>query len=108
MLIIEITKKRYFSLLEQIIMRGFMRKLFFKISLVFVLFGWFSICLAQNNENTNQSQNTLPNSPNEICPILIGESVPKLELTKIDGSSFNLNAAIEQKPTILIFYRGGW
>ena len=44
----------------------------------------------------------------DICPILIGATLPKLTLTKIDGNSFDLNAAIAAKPTVLIFYRGGW
>jgi len=84
-----------------------MGKIFIKISAVFAFCGWLSICFAQTNDD-KKPQYTVANSPNEICPILVGESVPKLELTKVDGSSFNLNAAIEQKPTILIFYRGGW
>ena len=84
-----------------------MKNLIIRISAVLILLGWFSICLAQTNDDKNP-QYTVANSPREICPILIGETVPELILTDVNGSPFNLNAAIEQKPTILIFYRGGW
>ncbi|MCH7826911.1 MAG: AhpC/TSA family protein [Bacteroidetes bacterium] len=47
-------------------------------------------------------------SAEDICPILIGEKIPELILTDIDGKSFNLNNAIANKPTILVVYRGGW
>jgi len=47
-------------------------------------------------------------SAEEICPILIGDSVPELMLRTVDGKLFNLNEAIRNKPTVLIFYRGGW
>ena len=47
-------------------------------------------------------------SAEEICPILIGANVPELTLRTVDGKLFDLNEAIRNKPTVLIFYRGGW
>ena len=47
-------------------------------------------------------------SPGGIRPLLVGAAVPKLELTATDGAPFDLNAALASKPTVLIFYRGGW
>lgn len=47
-------------------------------------------------------------SAEEICPILVGDVVPELSLRTADGKSFSLNEAIWSKPTVLIFYRGGW
>jgi peroxiredoxin len=44
----------------------------------------------------------------DICPILIGQSLPKIVLRTADNAPFDLNAAVAQKPTILIFFRGGW
>ncbi|MCC8408239.1 AhpC/TSA family protein [Mucilaginibacter sp. UR6-1] len=49
-----------------------------------------------------------PDKPTEISPLLIGEKIPAVKIPAADGSLFDLNAAIAQKPTILIFYRGGW
>ena len=49
------------------------------------------------------------NSAEEIHPLLIGMKVPKITgVTRTDGTPFDLNAAFAEKPTILIFYRGGW
>ncbi len=56
----------------------------------------------------NQTAPQLPISAEDIRPILIGAAVPKLTLSTVDGNSFDLNAAITEKPTVLIFYRGGW
>ena len=56
----------------------------------------------------NQRAHQLPTSAEDICPILVGAMVPKLTLTTVEGSLFDLNAAIAEKPTVLIFYRGGW
>ncbi len=47
-------------------------------------------------------------SPQSVTPLLIGADIPKATLKTIDGNSFDLNAAIAEKPTILMFYRGGW
>jgi peroxiredoxin len=42
-------------------------------------------------------------------PLLAGASVPANSLVKdLRGKSFDLNAAIAAKPTVLVFYRGGW
>ncbi|MBD3290084.1 redoxin domain-containing protein, partial [candidate division KSB1 bacterium] len=38
----------------------------------------------------------------------VGSKIPTVHLKKYDGSPFDLNAAVSQKPTVLIFYRGGW
>ena len=56
----------------------------------------------------NQTAHQLPASAEDICPILVGAMVPNLTLTTVNGSLFDLNAAIAEKPTVLIFYRGGW
>lgn len=50
----------------------------------------------------------VPKSAHDIRPILIGQSIPKITLKTPDGKAFNLNKAISEKPTLLVFYRGGW
>ncbi|MXV15803.1 peroxiredoxin-like family protein [Hufsiella ginkgonis] len=50
----------------------------------------------------------VPLKPQDISPLLIGESIPKLVLPKSSGEPFDLNLAVAAKPTILVFYRGGW
>lgn len=60
-------------------------------------------------QTTNAQQpNVFPQKPEEVSPLLIGEQIPTSTLLDAKGKSFNLNAALAAKPTILIFYRGGW
>jgi peroxiredoxin len=39
---------------------------------------------------------------------LIGEKIPGLTLVSVTGETTNLAALFKSKPTVLIFYRGGW
>jgi len=55
----------------------------------------------------SQGEN-IASSANEICPIKVGAKIPPLKLPTVDGNLFDLNAAFSQKPTVLVFYRGGW
>lgn len=42
-------------------------------------------------------------------PLQVGASMPADSVVQtVDGKSFDLNAAVAEKPTVLIFYRGGW
>lgn len=50
----------------------------------------------------------VPTSAEDVNPLKVGSQVPKLTLRSADGKPFDLNASIAEKPTILIFYRGGW
>ena len=44
----------------------------------------------------------------EISPLLIGETIPDVEVSTLDGKVVKTSALISEKPTVLIFYRGGW
>ncbi|SMC42082.1 peroxiredoxin-like family protein [Pedobacter africanus] len=55
-----------------------------------------------------KAQNVYPAKAEDISPLLIGEQLPSVYLTDAAGSIFELNKALAAKPTILIFYRGGW
>lgn len=50
----------------------------------------------------------LPKSAADIDPIMVGETLPPITLTDIQGKPFDLNKSVQQKPALLIFYRGGW
>jgi len=39
---------------------------------------------------------------------LIGENIPEAILTAPDGTTHSLLSIISEKPTIILFYRGGW
>ncbi len=50
----------------------------------------------------------VPTSPQDVCPLLTGTCIPQVVLRTVEGNSFDLMAAVRAKPSILIFYRGGW
>lgn len=55
-----------------------------------------------------QTASDFPEKPENISPLLIGETIPALTLPDANGKSTDLKALVSQKPTILVFYRGGW
>ena len=44
----------------------------------------------------------------DVTPLKIGDNVPTVELTSSDNTQVTLQEIVESKPTILLFYRGGW
>jgi peroxiredoxin len=68
---------------------------------VFILLSFFLIySIAQGQE--------VPKSPNDVSPLLIGEEIPDVKLADLNGSNIGLKDITKKKPTVLIFYRGGW
>ncbi len=51
---------------------------------------------------------TVPTSPEDTHPLGVGASVPDVAVRTLDGESVSLREKIAEKPTVLIFYRGGW
>ena len=47
-------------------------------------------------------------SPEKVCPVLVGTKIPDVALQDVKGDAVKLTERISQKPTVLIFYRGGW
>jgi len=68
----------------------------FKVVLLFLLLG------------TSNMFAQLASKPEDISPLLIGEEIPELGLTNANGQKVNLKNLASIKPTILIFFRGGW
>jgi peroxiredoxin len=44
----------------------------------------------------------------DVTPLLIGQTAPNTTLKTVDGAPVSLKALTMEKPTVLIFYRGGW
>jgi len=65
---------------------------------------------SMNSEMGNIKMPTpmVPQRPEDISPLLIGENIPVVSLPDASGNTIDLNALVAEKPTILIFYRGGW
>lgn len=47
-------------------------------------------------------------SADKVNPVLIGSTVPDVAVKNIDGKNVKLRDIVKEKPTILVFYRGGW
>ena len=44
----------------------------------------------------------------DISPLLIGEKVPNIQMVSASEASDSLLNIVSEKPTVLVFYRGGW
>ena len=53
-------------------------------------------------------QHSIPLVAEDISPILIGEKLPNANFQNVEGKSVQLRTLLEEKPTVLVFYRGGW
>jgi peroxiredoxin len=47
-------------------------------------------------------------APEQVTPLLNGLVIPDVNLTRADNSTVALRALVQQKPSVLVFYRGGW
>ena len=54
------------------------------------------------------NQLSIPLVAEDISPILIGEKLPNANFQNPEGEYVQLKAVLEEKPTVLVFYRGGW
>ncbi|MEX0721576.1 MAG: peroxiredoxin-like family protein [Balneolaceae bacterium] len=43
-----------------------------------------------------------------VRPLLIGESIPDVAVTDTENNEHSIAELIKEKPTLIIFYRGGW
>ncbi len=73
-------------------------------------FNWvlFFFLLGTVASNGFSKELSVASYPEEVCPLKIGATVPPLSLKTAENRDFDLDAALGKKPTILIFYRGGW
>ena len=50
----------------------------------------------------------IPERADDISPLLIGEIIPDAILKAPDGSDHSILNVLSNKPTVMLFYRGGW
>ncbi|GEP98049.1 peroxiredoxin [Chitinophaga cymbidii] len=50
----------------------------------------------------------VPLNPEDVSPLLTGENIPRAQLPDADGKLTDLHALVAKRPSILVFYRGGW
>jgi len=54
------------------------------------------------------SYSQLPENAEDVQPLQVGDVIPETTLKTVDGELVSLSKLINDKPTILVFYRGGW
>lgn len=69
---------------------------------ILILFAFIAVTTI----NTINAQ--VPSNAEDVSPLLIGERVPEATLIDPDGNKLTLKSVIKEKPTVLVFYRGGW
>ena len=50
----------------------------------------------------------LPTSAQKVRPLLVGGQIPPVSLADAAGETVDLGDRMAARPTILVFYRGGW
>lgn len=69
------------------------------------LFGVITLFLASHTALFAQ---TIPKNATDISPLLVGEMIPEANLETLEGTTVTLKDVISKKPTVLVFFRGGW
>ncbi|RYY23414.1 MAG: peroxiredoxin family protein [Chitinophagaceae bacterium] len=80
----------------------------FILNIVFVMSSAAQSAALRTVNPGSQPSYVIPQKPEDISPLLIGEKIPVVSLPDAAGNNYDLNKAVSEKPTILIFYRGGW
>ncbi|WP_138431610.1 peroxiredoxin-like family protein [Fodinibius saliphilus] len=58
--------------------------------------------------STTYAQTSYAPEASEVEPALTGTTIPNASVKTVDDETIELKKIISQKPTVLIFYRGGW
>ena len=76
-----------------------MKSTFFAISIV-LFFVSFSASALDRTQIAERAE--------DVTPLLNGMQIPNIQVKTVDGAPVSLQAMLMQKPTVLVFYRGGW
>jgi len=73
---------------------------------ILTLISVFLITLSFNTSALDRT--AVATTAEDVTPLLNGQSIPNVTLKTADGAPVSLQALIMQKPSIVLFYRGGW
>jgi len=68
----------------------------------------FPVLLAAIIPWASPARAALPLGAENVTPLKVGVSAPSATVKTLEGADFDLGQAFAAKPTVLIFYRGGW
>jgi len=72
-------------------------------SIFFSLIMLFSLIL-----NATAQDRIIAATSAETKPLLVGQTTPNVDLVDLEGKSVKMLSVIKEKPTVLVFFRGGW
>lgn len=76
--------------------------------ILIIVIGLFIFISNSAYSQHSEGMQVYPERAEDISPLLIGERIPAMILTDAAGKSVQMEKLFSEKPTILIFYRGGW
>lgn len=77
--------------------------------LILIIAGWG--CQPSSEPAKKDSENNARSyalQASEVSPILTGTQIPDVAVRNTQGESVSLRQMVSKKPTVLVFYRGGW
>lgn len=51
---------------------------------------------------------SVPTDANDVRPLMVGQQIPSADVMTPDGAGADIAKVVGDKPSIVIFYRGGW
>lgn len=78
------------------------KKLILNKVLAFAFLAVFSLPLFADNVDK------IAETAEQVTPIMNGQNIPSVTLFDVDGNTVSLKQIVSEKPTVLVFYRGGW
>lgn len=78
------------------------------ISTLFLLYLFQSADLQAKEAMMQDAKIHIAETADQVSPLLNGQTIPEVEVSKIDGSNVGLSEYLNGQKTILFFYRGGW
>jgi peroxiredoxin len=73
-----------------------------------LLLAAFAVTAAVSTSALALDRTVIADKAENVTPLLNGSVAPNVTVKTADGSPVSLQALLMQKPTVLIFYRGGW
>lgn len=73
-----------------------------------IFYPLLTLCIFLLPFTASMAQTSYPQDATEVNPALTGTTMPNAPVKTVDGESVALKKLIRKKPTVLIFYRGGW
>ncbi len=67
-----------------------------------------SAVLGSEAQAARSQRGRVAESAEDVHPLLVGMRGPDVTLTTVDGKPLRLYDLLERKPSVLVFYRGGW